>query len=204
MLYPTIHEKPGMSTHNLSLLFDKYNYKCDLLIFDCCCLANLESAYQFRNNTKYILASEDYQSYYGYAHEDLVKCVAKNNINCIIDKFISNNKVNNSADHAIGEIVNGLTFTDATYIDLKYIDKLYNLSKHLTKLFGKEIDIADVRNKILIDSNDQTLIDLYGMILYLIHKSNHKKLDYWIEKFEYYFKKVVILYKQLINSLFIY
>ena len=203
ILYPPINnnsspESKAYSTKDLSLLFDKYNYKCDLLIFDCCLLANLESAYQFRHNTKYILASEDYQSYYGYAHNNLIKCLASNNISCVIDKFIANNKINNSNDHPIGEITNGLTFTDATFIDLKYIEKLYNISKYLTKLLGKKINSVKVRSKILIDSNDNTLIDLYSMIQYLLFKSKNKfkGSEYLIKRFEYYFSKVVIIYKQ--------
>jgi hypothetical protein len=115
---------------------------------------------------------------------------------CIIDTFIANNKINNSIDHAIGDITNSLTFTDATLLDMKYIKKLYKFSKYLTKLLGKRILSEEIQKKILIDSNDLTFVDLFSLILYLIYKSKLKQKKYIIKKFEHYFKKVVVIYKQ--------
>ena len=75
--------------------------------------------------------------------------------------------------------------------------QLQNLSDNFNQVLSK---YQDTYQKYIdsINSNDNTLIDLYSMIQYLLFKSKNKfkGSEYLIKRFEYYFSKVVIIYKQ--------
>ena len=50
-----------ISTEKLAIIFEKYiKFKLDLLVLDSCLMASFENLYNFRNSTRYIIASENF------------------------------------------------------------------------------------------------------------------------------------------------
>jgi hypothetical protein len=152
----------------LSVLGEKW----DLVAFDGCLMAMLETVYELRSVTKFILACEQYEPWQGFCSKEMVKAFesSENVIEIasqIIKSFISRNNLDPRADPA-----------DITLLKTSKVEAL------MKELKERKISSSSSVRIDPLDSDQASYLDLYSAVV---------KPD---KKFDKVFNQVVLDYQQ--------
>lgn len=176
--YLITEQNSQMSMAELSTAIAKTGIYLDIICFDNCLMANLESVYTIRNQAKYVIAYEDYAGWNGII-EPKTLCIFQNNndTKSICIKL---------AENLLSTITALDDPTDVAVISTEYIANLVNFIKNYKLQRPINYETA-------IDPNYWQLHDLYEIV-----KSSIDETDF--QKFQNIFNQVVVYYKQSINK----
>lgn len=161
------------------------NMHFDILAFDSCLMATIETAYECRKITDYIIASEQYEGGVGLNSEILIKEFWKKDFNIknicisISNEYIK--QVNNKKLLQKGDTIND--YRDSSVISTSHINQLVNFINKYCEINIKKSYLIDP-----IFSNETYYADLFSSCKLIDSKNKHM--------FNKIFKDVVIHYKQ--------
>jgi hypothetical protein len=189
---------------NLKLICQTIPIHFAIIAFDACVMANLETIYELRHCTDYIIASELFEGAMGLNSSDLITTFKNQSLSALeIACQISANFIHRSND--IDELHMGDTITDSrdsVVIQTQYVPELIGHLIAFKNIFGTQIkgyNYNDVNNA-WIDSEISelfSLVDLYTTIEQQRQRLNNPiQFDVWFQRFKLIWKKVVVSYLQ--------
>ncbi|MCX6089265.1 MAG: clostripain-related cysteine peptidase [Candidatus Atribacteria bacterium] len=185
--YLKVEEDQLVSTAKIADAIEQSGISFEIMGLDMCLMANIETAYEFRNLTKYIIASEDYGPWEGLVDPKILEQFSKetepfNILQFMARSFIKRNEIGEENDPA-----------DISIIATNQVEKLAEFLKQYENLF---LSIENLFGpKYAVDRSDTKpyyqLQDLYSLAKEAFAQ-NHAG---W-QNFEKLFYQIVIDYQQ--------
>ena len=133
-------ENESLTIDEIKTALDNFEPKLDFIGFDACVMANFETAYAFKDNSKYFIGSEESEPGTGWEYKKLLNQLSRNTSQeapelgkIIVDSFIDSN--------------DGIIFGDEatlSIMDLSKMDSLYtDVLSFMKDIKSQKFDIND-------------------------------------------------------------
>lgn len=157
----------------------KCRLNIDLLCFDACMMANLETLFEIKNVAKTVIAYEDYAGWKGVLEPETLSIFDRINLDTVtLAKKLANNLLNNLT-----------TEDDPTDVSILSTDNINQLAAYTASIRLKK----PTDNSFCIDPNYWPLQDLYAIVENSVDQEEFKR-------FEKLFNNIVLFYKQSFNK----
>jgi Clostripain family len=149
--------------------------KFDILVFETCAGMSLETIYELRNKTKYIVGNCDYTSYEGIAHRKIIQCSKQPKNFC--QEIVNHMPVELCPSCIQTQKINFIKrkLKNFVYLILKKINqkKLKNIISRIPKNIVDDLtaDLGCLLHHLILNT-DSNQIKLYANILILYMKEN--------------------------------